>query len=119
MDEAIKGLIEELKKAVRFTELRKAPTTGEYLEAVFLREDLVRCCELLSTVFGPPIKEFGRPPTFTQETQKTVDVVGGIRANQCLYLAQKGARDVGYAALWPWESDPARLTLKVGTWQVQ
>ena len=119
MDEAIKRLIGELKKAIRFTELRKAPATDEYLEGVLLREDLVRCCELLSTVFGPPLKEFGKPPAFPAATQKTVDAVGGIRANQCLYLAQKGARDIAYAALWPWESDPARLTLKVGMWQVQ
>ena len=117
MEEPIKGLIAELQQTIRFEELRKVPPTGDYLEGVLLRKDLACCYDLLAKVFGPPLKEFGTAPAFTPETKKTVDVVGGIRDNQCFFLAQRGATPVAYAALWPWESDPTRLTLKVGAWQ--
>ena len=117
MEEPIKGLIAELQQTIRFEELRKAARSGEYLEGVLLHKDLARCCELLAGVFGPPLKEFGKPLAFTPETKRTVDAVGGIRDNQCFFLAQRGAKPVAWAALWPWESDPTRLTLKVGTWQ--
>ena len=114
MTAALDGLIAELKHAVRFEELRKASGTGNYLEGVLLRPDLARCYDLLVKWFGPPLKAFGQPPAFTPDIQKIVDAVGGVRANQCLFLAQEGARPIAYAALWPWESNPTRLTLKVG-----
>ena len=117
MDEIVNGLIVELKKTIRFVDLRNAPLSSDYLEGVFLREDLARCYELLVKVFGPPIKELGQAPAFTPGVQTTVNALGGIRANQCLFLVQQGARDIAYAALWPWESDPTRVTLRVGTWQ--
>ncbi len=117
MAEAVNGLIEELKKTIQFEELRKTQDSGGSLEGVLLRKHLARCYDLLVNVFGPPLKGFGEPPAFTPETQQAVDAVGGIRANQCFFLVRQGATPIAYAALWPWESDPTRVTLKIGTWQ--
>ena len=119
MEERIKALIAELKNTIRFVELRKAPPAGDYLEGVLLRKDLSRCCGLLAKAFGPPLKEFGQPAAFAPDAQQAVDAAGGIRVNQCFFLAPQGAGGVAYAALWPWESNPTRLTLKVGAWQAR
>ena len=35
--------------------------------------------------------------------------------DQCLYLKPCDGEQAVYAALWPWASDPRRVTLKVGT----
>ena len=118
MEAIVKGLIAELQQAIQFVELRKAPETGDSLEAVLLRAHLARCYDLLAKALGPPLKEFGESVALTPEARRTADAVGGIRSNQCFFLAQQGAKHVAYAALWPWGSDPTRLTLKVGLWQV-
>ena len=118
MDVLIKGLIAELKQTVRFIELRNASATEDVLEAVLLRDHLPRCYDLLAKTLGPPLKAFGEAVAFTPEARRTVDALGGIRMNQCFFLAQQGVKHIAYAALWPWESDPTRLTLKVGLRQV-
>ena len=107
-------LIETLSQAILFADRRTPVESSRYLEAVILRQDLTRCCELLQGVLGPPLKDFGQSVTFEPRIQQVVAVIGGIRIDQCLFFAKGEDHQVAYAALWPWASEPNRVTLKVG-----
>ena len=108
----IEPLIVALKQAIPML-VRSAPSTGNYLEGVLSRQDLQRCYALLSEAFGPPAKDFGKPAMFEPAIYKVVQGLGGVRAEQCLFLKLDGSQ-MAYAALWPWASDPVRITLKIG-----
>ena len=111
---AIGPVIDALRLKMKFVELRAGPPSQDYLEAVLNRGDLPMCCELLVGVFGPPLKVFGEAAMLESSIESVVASVGGIRTEQCLFLQSiEGAR-AAYAALWPWASDPMRVTLKVG-----
>ena len=114
MAELVTQLIGRLKQSVPFVELRTAPASDSYLEAVLLRAHLEGCCRVLREALGPPVKDFGQAATFDAATQQAVDQVGGIRVEQCLFFATGERQQAGFAALWPWESDATRVTLKTG-----
>ena len=110
----VKQLIATVKTRVSFSELRTAQGSERYLEGVVLRPQLDICCGVLREALGPPLKDFGKPPQFAPEIEWAIDRLGGVRIGQCLFFANGGERQVAYAALWPWESDPTRVTLKMG-----
>ena len=114
MDPLVIRLIETLSQALLFVERRTPAESSRYLEAVIVRRDLTRCCELLQGALGPPLKDFGQSATLEPRIQQVVAAIGGIRIDQCLFFAKGEDRQVAYAALWPWASDPRRITLKVG-----
>lgn len=110
---AIEPVIATLRAAVPFQEVRSS-STATYLEAALSRQELARCQDLLAQHFGEPVKAFGKPAKFDRPTAKVVDGLGGVRKDQCLFLSRLDDRLMAYAALWPWASDPTRVTLKVG-----
>ena len=117
MSEAPAGIIQPLIEVLRTTltlEVRTAPASGDYLEAVLQRPELRRCHELLSNTLGAPVKEFNKAASFDAAHQRAVNGIGGIRLEQCLFLKPYGDKQAAYAALWPWASDPKRVTLKLG-----
>jgi hypothetical protein len=81
---------------------------------VLARGDLSRCCQLLAGALGPPAKEFGKTVRFAKPAQAVVEHLGGIRPDQCLFLKEEPNQPIAFAALWPWASNPQRVTLKVG-----
>ncbi len=97
-------------------EVRTAPPSGDYLEGVLAHPDLERCYELLKQHLGAPAKEFAQPPRLPRQVQRLVNDLGGIRVDQCLFLKTIEVHGTIYAALWPWASDPRRVTLKVGVY---
>ena len=113
MDPMLKSLIASLRSTIPML-VRSAPASEDYLEGVLAREELQRCCALLSERLAPPIKDFGKAAAFEPPVQKVVASLGGIRLEQCLFLKQGEEGHAVYAALWPWASDPLRITLKVG-----
>ena len=115
----ISALINALRGELPKLLVRTAPSTGDYLEGVFSRDDLPRCYELLRKTLGAPVKDFGQPVNFKPDIRPVVDKVGGCRADQCLFLAPDDQGRTVYAALWPWASDKARITLKVGVYDPQ
>jgi len=116
MAPVVKPLIDALQQAIPFVELREASAAGDYLEGVLARGDLERCHQLLSGTFGPAAKEFGKTVRFTKPAQAVVDHLGGIRPDQCLFLKEEPNQPIAFAALWPWASNPDRITLKVGVY---
>ena len=114
MKELVKQLTADLKAAMTFVEQRAVPPTGEYLEGVLLRSQLQPCCTVLAKSLGPPLKDFNEAAKFEPRIQKAVDRLGGIRIDQCLFFAKGQESQVAYAALWPWASNPEKITLKVG-----
>ena len=106
------NLIEEIKKTVRM-EIRATSHGTEYLEAVIGLEDLEVLHSFLEKNLGPAAKESGKEGSFSQSIRELVDSLGGLRIEQSFFYKQEG-KQVIYAALWPWRSDPHRITLKSG-----
>ena len=107
------NLIEELQETLRM-EIRSNSEPPKYLEAVITRSDLELLRSLLTRHFGPAAKEPGTRRTFPKEIQGLVDSIGGLRTEQSFFYRLGDDSHVLYAALWPWASDPDRITLKVG-----
>jgi len=40
--------------------------------------------------------------------------MGGLRIKQSFFFKQEDDHKVVFAALWPWESNPEKITLKAG-----
>ena len=94
--------------------VRHQRPSGDYLEAVLSRNDLTRCCELLRGTFGEPAKDFGKATHPDPAIRKAIDAIGGVRTEQCLFATHPEPKQMAYATLWPWASDPNQITLKVG-----
>jgi hypothetical protein len=106
------NLIEEIRKTVKM-EIRATSHGTEYLEAVIRLEDLEVLRSLLRKHLGPATKESGKEVSFPQTIRGLVDSLGGLRIDQSFFYKQEGGQ-VTYAAIWPWQSDPNRITLKSG-----
>ena len=104
--------IEEIKKTLKI-EIRPKSRGNGYLEAIVEKKDLESLKGLLIKHLGPAAKEEGREAGFSKEIEGIVDSIGGLWVDQSFYYRQEGRRVV-YAALWPWESNPAKITLKAG-----
>ena len=85
----------------------------EYLEAVVNKKDLELLNSLLRRYLAPAAKEPGERADLPKEIQKIVDSLGGLRNGQSFFYRQDGNK-VTYAAIWPWESNPDKITLKSG-----
>ena len=106
------NLIREIKKTVRM-EIRATSRGTEYLEAVITLEHLEVLHSLLTRHLGPATKESGKEVSFPQGIRELIDSLGGLRIEQSFFYKQDGTQ-VTYAVIWPWKSDPNRLTLKSG-----
>jgi len=106
------NLIEEIKESLSM-EIRPDSQGSEYLEAVINKKDLELLHSLLKKHLGPAAKESGKEANLPEEIQKRVDGLGGLRKEQSFYYRQEGHKVI-YAALWPWESNPDKITLKCG-----
>ena len=106
------NLIEELKGSLRM-EIRPNSQGLEYLEAVLDKKDLELLNSLLKYHLGPAAKESGKEANLPKEIQKLVDSLGGVRNGQSFFYRQDG-HQVIYAAIWPWQSNPNKMTLKSG-----
>jgi len=105
-------MIEELKGTLKM-EMRSDSQEMEYLEAVLQKEDLKLLNSLLRKHLGPAAKECGEETNLPEEIQKLVDSLGGLRNEQSFFYKQEGHQII-YAAIWPWQSNPNKITLKSG-----
>jgi hypothetical protein len=106
------NLIEEIKEALSM-EIRPNSQGSEYLEAVINTKDMDLLHSLLRKYLGSAAKEYGKEANLPEEIQTLADSLGGLRSEQSFYYREEG-HQVIYAAIWPWKSDPTKLTLKSG-----
>jgi hypothetical protein len=105
-------LIREIKETVPM-EIRSLSEEEGYLEGVVTRKDLGSLQKVLTTHLGPAAKEAGKEASFPREVQNLVDALGGLRLEQSFFFVRE-KQGIRFAALWPWQSDPQRTTLKCG-----
>jgi hypothetical protein len=106
------NMFEEIKGTLRM-EIRPNSQEPEYLEAVSNKKDLGLLKSLLKKHLGPAAKKPGKEANLPMEIQKMVDSFGGLRIEQSFFYREDG-NQVIFAALWPWESNPNKITLKAG-----
>lgn len=106
------GLIDAIKEKFDL-EVRPNSQGSEYLEAVIQRADLYSLASLLKDHLGQAVKEADRVSDLPEEIEEFVHQLGGLRIEQSFYYQKEGNR-VTYAALWPWQSNPDKVTLKCG-----
>jgi len=109
-------LIEEIKKTIRM-EIRPNSQGSEYLEAVLQKKDTELLNSLLEKHLGPAAKDPEKEANLPKEIRKFVDSLGGLRKEQSFFYRQDGRRVI-YAAIWPWMSDPNKITLKSGVSEI-
>ena len=107
-------LADEIKKVVQL-EVRPSETEDNYFEAVFQSKDLDALLSVIREHVGDSIKSPGKRAKFPKDINKLVNSIGGLRPDQSFYFKQEPSGEYVYAALWPWQSDPSRITLKIGT----
>ena len=105
-------LVDEIKGAMEL-EVRTQQDTGMFFEAVFQAKDLEKLLTLLQKCIGEPMKPAGKTVRFPRDVAKIVDSMGGIRREQSFYIKKEESGDYICAALWPWQSDPSKITLKM------
>jgi hypothetical protein len=105
-------MIEEIKETFKM-EIRPNSQGSAYLEAVVETKDIESLYSLLRRYLGPAAKERGKEANLPKEIEELVDSLGGLRKEQSFFYRQEG-HQVIYAALWPWESDRTKITLKSG-----
>src|SRR5512135_3122662 len=106
------NVIEEIKSTL-LMEIRLNSIGSEYLEGVLDRKDLETLNSLLKKYLGPAVKEPGREAYLPREVQKIVDAFGGLRSEQSFFYRLEG-NALTYASIWPWTSNPDKITLKCG-----
>jgi len=112
----VMNLVEEMEKTLKM-EIRLTTEGGKYLEAVVTLRDLDMLNDLLREHLGPATKVSGKEAYLPAKIQELVDSLGGLRIEQSFFYKQEGEQVV-YAAIWPWQSDPNRVTLKSGVSEV-
>ena len=105
-------MIEEIKRTL-YIEIRLNSKGSEYLEGVINKRDLELLNPLLKKYLGPAAKESGKEAYLPQEIEKIVDAFGGLRNEQSFFYRKEG-NIVIYASIWPWASNPDKITLKCG-----
>ena len=110
------GLVKEVKKRLKM-EIRPTSKGGKYLEAVISLQDLDVLNSLLREHLGAATKVSGKEVYFPKTIQELVDSLGGLRIEQSFFYKQEGTQVI-YAAIWPWQSDPNRITFKSGVSKV-
>ncbi len=109
-------MMELAKQIQEMIELQVRPSedTERYFEAVMQTKDLDMLRMMLRKVIGEPLKPAGKVTRFTKEIKPLIDDIGGLRPEQSFYLKEESGDRYLYVALWPWQSDPSRITLKIG-----
>ena len=105
-------LIDEIKGAMDINV--RISDAKEYFEAVFETDDLDKLLALVENTLGKPLKPPEKNVKFPKHVQKLVDLIGGLRHGQWFYLKEEPNGDYTYVALWPWQSDLSKITLKIG-----
>jgi len=105
-------LIEQIKRSFE-VEIREDSQEDEYFEAVFKSDNMDALAGVLANYLGEPQKTAGEVPRFSFRLRRLIKIIGGIRQEQTFYIKEDKDNFI-FAAIWPWQSDTARSTLKIG-----
>ena len=106
-------LIEGIKQRLE-VEVREYSDQDEYFEGVIQSKDLDVLGEILKSSLGEPLKKAGQRARLPRHLNKLIHLIGGIRIEQSFYIKEGEGSNFVFAALWPWQSDTSRITLKIG-----
>jgi hypothetical protein len=112
----MRNLIKEVRR-IPGIEIRPSSKEPEYFEAVINKGDLELLLSLLRKHLGPAAKEPGQEVKLPIEIQRGVNAWGGLRIEQSFFYRKEG-KQVIFATLWPWVSNPDKITLKSGIWKL-
>ncbi len=107
-------IIDDLKNGIAL-EVRPNSKANEYLEAVIDKANLGSLTSNLENKFGVPAKAPNKKGEYPKNIQTLVNSIGGLRGDQSFYYKKDGSK-IYYAVLWPWASNPEKITLKAGFW---
>jgi len=114
--EIMMDMIKEVRR-IPGIEIRPNSKEPEYFEAVINKGDLELLLSLLRKHLGPAAKEPGKEAKLPIEIQRGVNAGGGLRIEQSFFY-RKEDKQVIFATLWPWVSNPNKITLKSGIWKL-
>ena len=109
-------IIKEVRR-IPGIEIRPNSKEPEYFEAVINKGDLELLLSLLRKHLGPAAKEAGKEAKLPIEIQGRINDLGGLRIEQSFFYRREG-NQVIFATLWPWVSNPNKITLKSGIWRL-
>ena len=72
----------------------------------------------MEQVFGVAFKPAGTSAIWKNLVNSLVKGVGGIKRDQTLFQKELEPQVFLYCAFWPWESDPGRISVRVGLWAI-
>lgn len=101
--EARKGL-----EGIVFDKLRI--DSGNYFEAVIVKDELAKLTASLEKIFGSPA--WPCKSRLLAQAEGIIKNFGGVRTGQTLYFWTEG-KDTVFAMLWPWQ-DGYYITVKIG-----
>lgn len=108
-------LFEELRKKLRSGFQLDLQSTPDLLfMGVLATSTLPEIEKLLAEMVGAPYKPRGETAFFKNFFDAFVKRVGGIRRSQSLYRRDFEGEVTLYVALWPWESKPERVSVRIG-----
>ena len=108
MTELLSKLKDRLKKIALYEE---RVIDSDYIEVVYFSKDHSFFEDILSSLFGKPVKDSGQAPN--KSVKLLAQAYGGVFENQILYCTENETRPV-IAMLWPWQ-DREHITLKVAS----
>ena len=106
-------LVDKIKKTLEFVEVRPSDDPDRYFEAVLESKDLDRLVSIVKENYES-LKSPGKRVKLSKNINELVDNIGGLRPEQSFYFKQEAGGEYTYVALWPWQSDNSKITLKVG-----
>ena len=106
-------LVDEIRNKIGL-EIRECDNPEEYFEAVFESKDLDALQEMLERGIGKCLKPPGGRVRLPKNVNELAESFGGLRPEQSFYFKEENGEYI-YAALWPWESNSSRITLKIGS----
>ena len=83
--------------------------------AVSKEIEIAELHKILSRFFGDPVKKSGEPLPSSLADNRTVQYLGGIKADQTLFLTKIGQGEL-YGALFPWQRKINVVTVHLGFW---
>lgn len=107
------ALIAELKE--RFAVEQNKGSCAPLLYTGVIRSEIIgEISPVVENYFGAPIKVAGQNAFLKNLYDDLAKAVGGMRKEQTFFRKDVSPGIILYCAFWPWGSDPARTSVRIG-----